>query len=196
MNKIIFLVLFCLVIITVSAQTDSSVNKVDSFLMHQKGLLGKLARNLMSDKPASPSTPVRKDLLFSRYRGKYIRNIVIRRLDFGTPITDTARKFETGLTRLANDLHRKTREAVVRKNLFFKKGEQLIPYLIADNERYLRDLPYLHDADIRVVYVNQDSVDIIVLTKDVLSLGGSIRMHNTTKLSITVSEANIAGSGQ
>ena len=196
MNKIIFLVLFCLVIITVSAQTDSSVNKVDSFLIHQKGLLGKLARNLMSDKAASPSTPVRKDLLFSRYRGKHIRNIVIRRLDFGTPITDTARKFETGLTRLANDLHRKTREAVVRKNLFFKKGEPLIPYLIADNERYLRDLPYLHDADIRVVYVNQDSVDIIVLTKDVLSLGGSIRMHNTTKLSITVSEANIAGSGQ
>jgi len=196
MNKIIFLVIYCLLIINASAQTDSSVNKVDSFLMHQKGLLGKLARNLMSDKPASPSTPVRKDLLFSRYRGKYIRNIVIRRLDFGTPITDTSRKFETGLTRLANDFHRKTRESVVRKNLFFKKGDQLVPYLISDNERYLRDLPYLHDADIRVVYVNQDSVDIIVLTKDVLSLGGAIRMHNTTKLSVTVSDANIGGSGQ
>src|SRR6478672_5177112 len=108
MNKTIFLIPFCLVIMNASAQTDSSVNKVDSFLMHQKGLVGKLARNLMSDKPSSPSTPVRKDLLFSRYRGKYIRNIIIRRLDFGTPITDTSRKFETGLTRLANDLHRKT----------------------------------------------------------------------------------------
>ena len=50
----------CLVIIDASAQTDSSVNKVDSFLMHQKGLLGKLAHNLMSDKPASPNAPVRQ----------------------------------------------------------------------------------------------------------------------------------------
>ena len=84
----------------------------------------------------------------------------------------------------------------MRKNLFFKKGDQLVPYLIADNERYLRDLPYLNDADISVVNVNRDSVDIIVLTKDVLSLGGSIRMHNTTKGSITISDANIAGTGQ
>ncbi len=186
----------CLVIIDASAQTDSSVNKVDSFLMHQKGLLGKLAHNLMSDKPASPNAPVRKDLLFRRYRGKYIRNIIIKRLDFGTPITDTGRKFETRLTRWANDLHHKTREAVIRKNLFFRSGDKLVPYLIADNERYLRDLPYLHDADISVVNVNKDSVDIIVLTKDVLSIGGSIRMHNTTKMSVTISDANIAGTGQ
>ena len=196
MNKIIFLIVFCLVIINAFAQTDSSVNRVDSFLIHQKGLLGKLARNLMSNKPSSPGAPVRKDLLFNMYRGRYIRNIIVKRLDFGTPITDTARKFETGLTRLANDLHHKTRESVVRKNLFFKKGDQLVPYLIADNERYLRDLPYLNDADISVVNVNRDSVDIIVLTKDVLSLGGSIRMHNTTKGSITISDANIAGTGQ
>src|SRR5262249_42058091 len=118
MNKIISLFIFGLVIINASAQTDSSVNKnkVDSFLVHQKRLLGKRARNLMSDKPASPNAPIRKDLLFSGYRGKFIRNIIIRRLDFGTPITDTARKFETQLTHWANDLHHKTRESVVRKN--------------------------------------------------------------------------------
>jgi len=196
MNKIIFLVLFCLVMIAVSAQTDSSVNKVDSFLMHQKGLLGKLARNLMSDKPTSPSTPVRKDLLFSRHRGKYIRNIIIRRLDFGIPLSDTSRKFETRLTHWANDLHYKTRKSVIQKNLFFKPGDRLVPYLIADNERYLRDLPYLRDADITVVSVNKDSVDIVVLTKDVLSIGGAFRLHSTTKISVTISDANIAGTGQ
>jgi len=196
MNKTIFLILFCLVIMNASAQTDSSVNKVDSFLMHQKGLVGKLARNLVSNKPASPGAPVRKDLLFSRYRGKYIRNIIIKRLDFGTPITDTGRKFETRLTRWANDFHHKTREAVIRKNLFFRSGDKLVPYLISDNERYLRDIPYLHDADISVVDVDRDSVDIIVLSKDVLSLGGSFRLHTTTKASVTISDANIAGTGQ
>jgi hypothetical protein len=199
MNKIFFLLLYVLMSLYGSSQVDTSVNsvnKVDSFLMHQKGLVGKLARNLMTDKPSSPGAPVRKDLLFNRYKGKIIRSVTIRRLDFGTPINDTSRRFETTFTRWANDLHHKTREEVVRKNLFFKKGEKLVPYLIADNERYLRDLPYLNDADIRVVYVDRDSVDIIVLTKDVLSLGGSFRLHNTTKVSVTLSEDNIAGTGQ
>jgi hypothetical protein len=197
MNKIIILNVSCLLmILNATAQTDSSVNKVDSFLIHQKGLVGKLARNLMSNKPASPGAPVRKDLLFAKYKGKYIRNVIVRRLDFGTPLADTARKFETRLTRWADDLHRKTKESVVRKNLFFKPGDKLVPYLIADNERFLRDLPYLRDADIRVLYVNSDSVDILVLTKDVLSIGGSFRLHNTTKMSITISEQNIGGSGQ
>src|SRR6476646_6414392 len=130
MNKIILLVIFCLVIVNAFAQTDSSVNKVDSFLMHQKGLVGKLARNLVSNKPASPGAPVRKDFLFSRYRGRYIRNIIIKRLDFGTPITDTGRKFETRLTRWANDFHHKTREAVIRKNLFSEAGISLFLILL------------------------------------------------------------------
>src|SRR5689334_2395956 len=196
MNKLILLSTFCLLMImNAVAQTDSSLNKVDSFLLRQKGLVGKLARNLMSNKPTSPGAPARKDLLFAKYKGKYIRNIIVRRLDFGTPITDTSRTFQTRLTRLANDLHHKTREAVVRKNLFFKPGSQLVPYLIADNERFLRDQPYLHDADIRILYVNEDSVDVLVLTKDVLSLGGAFRLHTTTRASITISDANIGGSG-
>lgn len=196
MNKIILSLLSCLVVMNGFAQTDSSENKVDSFLVHQKGLLGKLARNLMTDKPASETAPVRKDLLFSRYRGKYIRKIIIKRLDFGTPMNDTARKFETRLTHWANDLHHKTKESVVRKNLFFKPGDKLTPYLIADNERFLRDIPYLRDADISVVNVNRDSVDIIVLTKDVLSIGGSFRLHSSTRMSVTISDANIGGTGQ
>ena len=195
MNKTIFLIIVCLATIVAFGQDDSSVSKVDSFLMRQKGLFGKLARNLMTDKPASPGEPVRKDLLFNRYKGKYIRNIIVRRLDFGTPLNDTARKFETRLTHWANDLHHKTRESVIRKNLFFKSGDKLVPYLLADNERYLRDLPYLRDADIGVVNVSRDSVDIIILTKDVLSIGGSFRLHNTTKMSVTISDQNIAGTG-
>src|SRR5678815_4187640 len=159
MNKTIFLIIVCLVTIVAFGQDDSSVSKVDSFLMRQKGLFGKLARNLMTDKPASPGEPVRKDLLFNRYKGKYIRNIIVRRLDFGTPLNDTARKFETRLTHWANDLHHKTRESVIRKNLFFKPGDKLEPFLIADNERYLRDLPYLRDADICLLYTSPSPRD-------------------------------------
>ena len=75
MGKLILLAFCCsLIIIQSYAQNDSSINKIDSFLMHQKGLLGKLARNLMADKPIAPSAPVRNDLLFMKYKGKFIRN--------------------------------------------------------------------------------------------------------------------------
>jgi hypothetical protein len=195
-QRVVFLTsVFVVKVIFCFGQDDSTGNKVDSFLMHQKGLLGTLARNIMSNKTVSQSTPVRTDLLFSRYKGKIIRNVAIKRLDFGTPITDTSQSFKSTLTKLANDFHHKTREQVIRNNLFFKKGDILVPYLMADNERHLRDLAYLHDASIKIVAVGEDSVDILVLTKDVLSIGGSFRMHSTDRMSITLSEDNLAGTG-
>jgi hypothetical protein len=174
---------------------DSTTNRIDSFLLNQKGLLGKLVKNIVANKPIPLSAPVRNDLLFIKFNGKIIRNITIKRLDFGIPITDTSKRFKNTLTQWASDFHHKTKEEVIRNNLFFKKGDKLIPYLVADNERHLRDLPYLQDATISVKSAGRDSVDVVILTKDVLSLGGSYRMHNTTKMSLALSEDNIAGTG-
>jgi len=187
---------YCLItLFRAAAQHDSTVNKVDSFLLHQKGLLGKLSKNLVANKSLSPTTPVRNDLLFTKYRGKIIRHITIVRLDFGTPLTDTSKRLKNTLTHLGNDFHHKTREGVVRNNLFFKEGDKLVPYLIGDNERHLRDLKYLQDVRIAVTNVGEDSVDVTVYTKDVLSLGGEFRMYTSTKVSVTISEANLAGTG-
>lgn len=188
--------IFCLWIELCFSQIDSSSNKkVDSFLMHQKGLLGKLARNLVSNKPAAPNTPVRNDLLFMRYRGMIIRNINIQRVDFGTLLSDTSKKFKTSLTKLANDFHHKTREPVISRNLFFKKGDEFIPYLVADNERHLRSLPYLQDAEISVTQVSADTVDITIFTKDILSLGGSFELNTTTRMTASLLENNLGGTG-
>jgi hypothetical protein len=176
------------------AQQDSTENVIDSFLLNRKGLLGKLARSLMSNS-VSETAPLRNDLLYRRYNGRIVRNIIVRRLDFGTPINDTSSHFRNVLTRFANTLHTKTKEDVIRNNLFFKRGDKLSPALFSDNERHLRDLPFLYDAKITVLRVNRDSVDILVQTKDVFSIGGSYRMHSTTRMSIAVSEDNLAGLG-
>lgn len=173
---------------------------IDSFILHRKGLLGKLARNLLTDTAAeniAALTPVRNDLLFSIYKGRIIRNVKVVELDFGTPISDTSQKFRSRLTRLANNFHRDTREYVIRNNLFFKKGDKLEPYLLADNERHLRDQPYLQDAriSVRTADNSYDSVDITVYTKDVLSIGGSFHMHNPTSVDMSVREDNLGGWG-
>lgn len=177
------------------AQEDSTGNRVDSFLMNRKGLLGKLARDLILHKPQSPNTPIRNDLLFMPYKGKVIRHVFINRLDFGVPLADTSVRLKNTLTELANALHHKTREKVIRNNLFFKPGDRLIPYLVADNERHLRSLPYLQDVQTGIRKIGDDSVDIFIRTKDVLSIGGSYRMHSTTRMSVALSEDNIAGTG-
>lgn len=66
---------------------------------------------------------------------------------------------------------------------------------MGDNERHFRDLKYLQDVKITVQNAGSDSVDVIVFTKDVLSIGGSYQMHTATKMQLTISEGNLAGTG-
>jgi len=204
--------LFCLLMLlhpALEAQTDTSRRStdsvrrgmigLDSFFRRQKGLVGKLARNLVTDTngTSDPNTPVRNDLVYSRYEGRIIRYVDIQRLDFGTPITDTNRTMRNNLTRLAEFFHHKSREYVIHNNLFFRPGDKVFPYLLADNERHLRDQPYLLDAKIVIKPVpgTADSVDVTVLTKDVLSIGGSINMHNQNSVEMSVKEDNLSGWG-
>jgi hypothetical protein len=172
---------------------------LDSFFRKQRGLVGKLARNLVADTnhQIDPNTPVRNDLVYSRYEGRSIRSIEIQRVDFGTPLADTLRSFRNNLTRLADFFHHKSREYVIRDNLFFKAGDKVFPYLLADNERHLRDQPYLQDAKIIIKPVSgePDSVDILVQTKDVLSIGGTINIRNANSADVSIKEDNLNGTG-
>jgi hypothetical protein len=182
-------------------QQDTAKQKrtIVGFLKEQKGLIGKLASNLVGDTAASDleSAPRRIDLSFEQYEGLIIRRIAIQRLDFGTLIVDTARNFKNTFTKLANAAHHKSREYVIRNNLFFKKGDRLQAYLLADNERHLRDQAYIQDAKIFVLPVpgSPDSADILIRTKDVLSIGGSFELHNTASAEISLKEDNLGGGG-
>lgn len=191
----------------VFAQEDTTSHPDDStkqrrtiveYLKQRKGVFGKLASNLVGDTAASDleSIAVRNDLTFVAYEGKIVRNVAIQRLDFGTLITDTAHNFKNTFTNLANQAHRKSREYVIRNNLFFKKGDRIMAYLMADNERHLRDQPYIQDAKIIIIPLYQsDSVDILVRTKDVLSIGGSFELSNTQAFESTLKEENMLGTG-
>ena len=67
---------------------------------------------------------------------------------------------------------------------------------MADNERFLRQLPYLQDAGFTILpVIGTDSVDIIVAVKDVFSLGGAIGSLGLQQSQVQVREDNFAGSG-
>ncbi|MEP7374015.1 MAG: hypothetical protein ABI675_11535 [Chitinophagaceae bacterium] len=195
---IISAVFFAISLRVVAQNENEKKESLDSMLLRQKGIIGQLAKNLVTDTLKETNSSLqRNDLPFQKYSGKVIRNITIQTLEFGVPITDTSQRTTVKLKRLANKLHHDTREYVIRNNLFFSKGEILSPYLLGDNEKHLRDLPFLLDAKIRVIPVNgsKDSVDILVLSKDVLSIGGSFRIHSSKSLSLALSEDNFGGWG-
>src|SRR5688572_17748306 len=181
------------------ARIDSLNKSKDTlFIFRQKGFIGNLARNLMVDTGDGGESQrlARNDRIFQRYSGKVIRKILIERRDFGTPISDTSKRVKTSLTNLANNMHRKSRLWVIRNNLFFREGERMIPFLMADNERHLRDQDYLGDAQLMVYAIpGTDSIDIIVITKDVLSIGGRFSLGTATRGEASIRDDNFFGWG-
>lgn len=138
----------------------------------------------------------RNDEKYQSYSGLIIRNIRVRRFPFGASFTDTTRVLENTLTHLANKLHHLTQVPVIEKNLFFHTYDSINPYLLADNERYLRELSYLRDADFKILPVDgTDSADIIVVVKDLFSLGGAVNSLGLDVSSVEIREDNIRGSG-
>ena len=138
----------------------------------------------------------RNDEAYNQFANLIIRNILIKKIPFGIAFADSTKKFKNSLTSLANSLHHITKTKVVKNNLFFKKNEPLKPYLMADNERFLRQLPYLQDAGFTIVPVTgTDSVDVIVAVKDVFSLGGAIGSLGLKQSQVQAREDNFAGSG-
>lgn len=135
---------------------------------------------------------------YEPYEDKTIGNISIRKLPpFGPTVTDTSNLTESWYKQLGNKLHMPTRTAVLQKNLLFNKGEPVNPYQLADSERLLRELPFIRDARIYVKERSDssDTVDVVVVTKDVLpySVGGSYR--SLRRFSAIISNNNIGGIG-
>jgi hypothetical protein len=191
------MLLLLLLACTTGFAQQEGANPIDSLLHRQKGLLGKLAQTLMADTADEEARDLqRADLPFQKYRNRIIRTIHIAESRFGVVLGDTSRRVNGTLSRVANFLHVNTHPSVVRNYLFFRENDRVSPFLLGNNERFLRDQAFLLDATIRVrpVRRSKDSVDVYIQTNDVLSIGGGVTMGtNGTRLS--VKEDNFMGWG-
>lgn len=137
---------------------------------------------------------------FKPYEGKIIRHIFIRGYGFEQTFTDTSRRLQYFGTKVLNQLHRKTRDWVIRNNLFIHENSTVNAYKLADNERLIRNLNFIQDARILVSVVPDDSsaVDLVVVVKDLFTIGGAIGSLGYPPFSIrgNVSEGNFLGMGQ
>ncbi|CAN5116219.1 hypothetical protein BH20BAC1_BH20BAC1_20480 [soil metagenome] len=205
---LLFACFFCLQCFVSFSQNDSIQLKkgdtspprtLEDYVRERKGFVAKMMKSVMRDttEPTSPNDLQRNEVPYAKYEGYKIRHIIVNELPFGIPINDSAKKIVTTLTKLANALHSVTNTSVIRKNLFFKKYDSIQPYLLADNVRFLRQLPFMQDVSLRVIPASfyNDSADILIVTKDVFSIGGSIGSLGVPQSDVEVREDNLGGSG-
>lgn len=151
-----------------------------------------------SGRPPALSQEEKSKERYRPYQEKTIGNITIRKLPpFGPTVTDTSNTAGSWYKKAGNKLHFPTRNWVLEKNLLLEPGDQVNPYQLADSERLLRELPFVRDARIYLKERSEssDTVDVLVITQDVLpySLGGSYR--STENFSAIISNNNLAGVG-
>jgi hypothetical protein len=197
---ILLLIIIALYPQALHAQKDTGLpqNRLDSFLSRQKGVVGQVAEALRRDTSEEKEKPIQRgDEVFRKFTNRTIRLVIVQSLDFGISIGDTSKRMANTLTHIANGLHHNTRERVIRNNLFFRIYDKVSPFVLANNERYLRNLPYIQDARIvvRPVRNSPDSVDVTIFVKDVFSIGGRVRLHSYQSISASVRDDNIIGWG-
>jgi hypothetical protein len=135
---------------------------------------------------------------YNTYKDKTIGSITIRSLDiFGPDFNDTTKTTHLWVERTANKLHTNSNLNVIRKNVWLKEGMRIDPNLLMDNERYLRSLPYIKDVRFILQPRSGDKsiVDILILTKDVFSLGLTGSVSNIHNGEIGVYDKNVLGIG-
>ncbi|MFZ2783018.1 MAG: hypothetical protein WAZ36_01365 [Sediminibacterium sp.] len=170
------------------------------FLAKKQGLLGKIGKSISVNNPIPNLTAegIHKNAdEFEPYRGKVIRKIHIHKLGFSKLINDTGTNVQNFFSNLGDALHTRTKAKVIANNLFFTSGDLLYPNLMADNEKLLRDLSYLQDARITIAPAGTetDSVDVLVFTKDVFPIGGSMDEGGTSRARFEINDDNLFGSG-
>lgn len=136
------------------------------------------------------------DKNYLEFSGKKIRRVEIRRLSvFGTNINNPLFSDPSRLESFLNKTHFNTNENIIRKNLLFKEGDTLSPLVLSDNERILRQLPYIDDARVLVIPVSDEESDILVITKDVYSLSARVDFKSIERGYVSVFDKNIFGMG-
>lgn len=101
--------------------------------------------------------------------------------------------------RLANRMHVRTREGVIRRELLFREGSCYRPELLEDSERILRAAPFIADADVFAVPQGDGSHHVIVETRDEWSTRLEPQFQSGGEVALTgveLREDNLFGRGQ
>lgn len=177
-----------------STYVDSLKNR-----RYRDSMLSRLSRHNEAPPSIDDSSMTRSEQSFLPHTGKTIRHIMYRKVKVFGPsnINDTTFTTSMRLIHLANRLHYDSQEWLIRQSLFFRERDTVNAYELADNERYLRNRPFIQDARI-LIHDTEDpeAVDVEVVTKDVFEFGGDLSQLSARAAALRVSNNNLFGAGQ
>jgi len=127
-----------------------------------------------------------------------IRNILIREINiFAATIYDTSHVSVSWLEKSAYSLHSGTRNSVIKRNLLVSEGEKVNVLDLEENERIIRDLPYIMDARFLVKQIPgcADSVDLVLLIKDLWPVAFGAEMTDVNSGNAGLWNVNLLGFG-
>ena len=100
--------------------------------------------------------------------------------------------------RLANRLHVRTGESVIRRELLFREGDCYRPEQLEDSERILRSAPFIADADVFALRQSDGTHHVVVETRDEWStrLEPQLESGGAALTGLELREENLFGRGQ
>lgn len=133
---------------------------------------------------------------YKPYRGKIIRDIHVKILPpFGSSVNDTTLLQDSlqWLLNVANSVHQKSAERVIKKQLTVKPGMDVDPFELVQNEQLLKSLSNVDDALIEVQEVEGDSlwVDLVVICKDEFSWTGEVWSNFMSAVDLGIETKNL-----
>ena len=133
---------------------------------------------------------------YTGFEGIEIRNITVERLDpFGRTIYQNGEGDAGGMGGFLNRTHVTTRELVIMNYLLFAEGDTISAFRLSESERLLRQLPFIYDARIIILPVDDKYSDIHIITKDVYSIGVAVSLDGLNAGKLDFFERNLFGIG-
>ncbi|MCA1741282.1 MAG: hypothetical protein LC630_02175, partial [Bacteroidales bacterium] len=144
--------------------------------------------------PGSAREKMRSTSSFDPYAGRVIRNKEIIRLNaFGTDIDNPSENDPSRPEKILNSSYTKTKRLILNKYLLFREGDTISPLSLADNERLLRELPFIDDARIAIVPVDSNLVDVAIIVREKYPYGAEVRIDDVKSGMIRAYDRNFAG---
>ena len=135
---------------------------------------------------------------FLPYQGKRINKVIVDVIPpFKPNFLDTLQKTRIWVEKSANRLHNTSSRSHIKKLLYLQEGDTLDAFNTAEDERLIRNLPYIKDAQFIVIPVmgSEELVDLYLLVKDQFSWGFDIDVGSLTSTSVELYNQNLYGRG-
>lgn len=133
---------------------------------------------------------------FDDYMGMVIRKREIIRLNaFGTRIDDPLEYNPTRTQKFLNSTYTKTRRFILNRYLLFREGDTISPLEMSDNERLLRELPFIDDAKIIIVPADSNIADVAVVVKENYPRAFDLKLNSISSGRVALYDRNFVGLG-